>query len=287
MTDASNDGAAAVEAAVTTAAAELYALTPDEFTAARNARAGASDRASAAAIKALRKPSAAAWTINLLAREGRLTDALELAAALRDAQEDLDAAELARLGRQRRSLVSALARDAVALAAERGVTVGAAARDDLEKTINAAMMDAGAAAAVQSGRLVHGLEASGFDAVDISDAVAGAGPAAAAPRSRDDLAERRARKAAEQAAREADRLSSEAERALTKVEARLAKTRERADLLNERIDDLREQLARMERDAEAIEAEVRGMESEHRDAASAAKSAADRAERARAALDEG
>ena len=276
MTDAS-----AIEAAVTAAAEELYALPPDEFTAARNARAAASDRAAAALIKALRKPSAAAWAVNLLAREGRLTEALELAEALRDAQEDLDAAELARLGRQRRALVSALARDAVALAGEHGVSVGAAGRDDLEKTLNAAMMDAGAAAAVRSGRLVHALEASGFDAVDLSDAVAGAQAAAAPPRSRDDLAERRARKAAEQAVRDAERQESEADRTLARVEARRAKAQERADLLHERIEDLRAQLERMTQDAEAAEVALRAVEQERADAAAAAKSAVQRAESAR------
>src|SRR5690348_10291384 len=89
-------------------AAELYALPPDQFTKIRNARAGMADRSIAANIKALRKPSVAAWAVNLLAREGQLGDALELSAALREAQEDLDAAEMSRLGKQRRQLVAAL-----------------------------------------------------------------------------------------------------------------------------------------------------------------------------------
>ena len=75
-------------------AVELYALPPAQFTAARNARAGASDRSLGALIKRLPKPGVAAWAVSLLAREGQLGDALELAAALREAQDDLDAAEL-------------------------------------------------------------------------------------------------------------------------------------------------------------------------------------------------
>ena len=94
------------DAALDEIAVELYALTPEEFTAARNARAAASARALAARVKALRKPTVAAWAVDRLAREGQLADALDLAAALRDAQDDLDAAELSRLGRQRRGLVA-------------------------------------------------------------------------------------------------------------------------------------------------------------------------------------
>ena len=127
-----------------------------------------------------------------------------------------------------------------------------ATRDDIEKTINAAVMDAGAAAAVMTGRLVRPLEATGFDAVDLTDAVGGSAPdgspALPAP-SRDDLAERRARKEAEKAVREAEQAASEAERALARVEARLGKARERADHLHERLDELRAEIARLEADA--------------------------------------
>ena len=53
-------------------AAELYALPPEEFTEARNARAATADRALAASVKALRKPTASAWAVDLLARDGQL-----------------------------------------------------------------------------------------------------------------------------------------------------------------------------------------------------------------------
>ena len=237
-------------------AVELYALPPDDFTSARNARAAAADRSLAARVKTLRKPTAAAWAVDLLARDGQLAEALELAGALREAQDDLDGAELARLSRQRRALVAALATQAVDLAAERGVSVSASARADVEKTINAAVMDAAAAAAVMTARLVRPLEASGFDAVDVSDAVGGSLPGVpdAPPPTRDDLAERRARKAAERAVREAERAAGEADRELAKIDAKLTKARERSDHLRERIDDLRAELARFEADAEKADA---------------------------------
>jgi hypothetical protein len=269
-------------------ALELYTLAPEDFTAARNARAGASDRSLAARIKALRKPTASAWAVDLLAREGQLAEALELAGALREAQDDLDSAELARLGRQRRALVAALATQAVGLAEDRGVTISGAARADVEKTINAAVMDAAAAAAVMTGRLVRPLEATGFDAVDVSDAVGGSLPGTPdlPPPSRDDLAERRARKAAEKALREAERAAGEAERELAKIDAKLAKARERGDHLAERIDDLRTELARMEADAQKVGRDIEGLDEERSAAAARAHAAEREAEKARSVLPE-
>lgn len=266
---------------------ELYALAPDAFTEARNARAAASDRSLAARVKALRKPTASAWAVDLLARDGQLAEALELAGALREAQDDLDAAELARLSRQRRALVAALATQAVGLAEDKGVTISAAARADVEKTINAAVMDAAAAAAVMTARLVRPLEASGFDPVDVSDAVGGSLPGVpdAPPPSRDDLAERRARKAAEKALREAERAAGEADRELAKIDAQLAKARERGDHLRERIDDLRGELARLEGDVEKVDRDTEHLDDQRADAATRARAAEHEAEKARKALE--
>ncbi len=273
------------DTALDSIAVELYALSPEEFTAARNARAAASDGALAARVKALRKPTVAAWAVDRLAREGQLADALELAAALREAQDDLDAAELSRLGRQRRALVAALAKQAVELAKGAGVMVSAAGRDDVEKTINAAVLDAAAAAAVMTGRLVKPLEAGAFERDDLADALGGSVPGITEPAVRDDLAERRARKAAEKAAREAERAANEAERELAKVEARRDKARERADHVGERIDDLRRDLARLEAEAAGLGSELASLDREHADAASRAREASKDAARARRALE--
>jgi hypothetical protein len=273
------------DAALDEIAVELYALSPEEFTAARNARAAASDRALAARVKQLRKPTVAAWAVDRLAREGQLADALDLAAALREAQEDLDAAELSRLGRQRRALVAALAKQAVDLAKDAGVTVSAAAREDVEKTINAAVMDAGAAAAVMTARLVKPLEAGAFDADDLADALGGSLPGVTESVPRDDLAERRARKAAEKAAREAERAANEAERELAAIEAKRDKARERADHVGERIDDLRRDLERLESESRTLTGELERLDREHADAASRARTASKDADRARRALE--
>lgn len=257
-------------------AEELYSLPPAEFTAARNARATGAE---ARAVKALRKPTAAAWAVNLLVRDGQLADAVELSAALREAQDDLDAAELARLGRQRRALVSALADRAATLAEDAGVTLSAAARDDVEKTINAAVVDAAAAAAVLTGRLVKPLEAGSLD--DLTDAVGGSLPGAVAPPPRDDLSERRARKAAEKAAREAERIASEAEREKARAAAQRDKARERLEHLRERVDELRRDLERVESEAADAEERLAVREKEFADAAAAARTAESAARAAR------
>jgi hypothetical protein len=266
-------------------AAELYALPPSEFTAARNARAGMADRSIAAQVKALRKPTVAAWAVDLLAREGQLAEALELSAALREAQDDLDAAELSRLGRQRRQLVAALASEAVKLAKDAGVAVSAAAREDVEKTVNAAVMDAAAAAAVMTGRLVTPLEAGTIEPGDLADAVGGSLPGVEAAPARDDLAERRARKAAEKAAREAERAANEAERELSKIEEQRRRLQEKVDHASERIDDLRRDLARLEKERATSSEALAQVDEEHKAAASRARAAAKEAERARGALD--
>lgn len=267
-------------------AAELYALPPHEFTAARNARAAASDRPLAARITTLRKPVVSAWAVGLLVRGGLLDEALELSAALRDAQEGLDAAELSALGRQRRALVAALAAQAADLAREQGVALSAAARDDVAATVNAAMMDAAAAAAVMSGRLVAPLVAGAFDPADLDSAVGGSLPGATERAPQDDLAERRARKAAERAAREAERLANEAARELAQREARRAKARDRVDHLAERIDDLESELERLRREAATAAADLHRRESEFDEAQAAARTAEKKAVAARRAVDQ-
>jgi hypothetical protein len=280
-TDTDGAGAEGADDAFDAIASELYALPPAQFTAAR-ARAAAAEPSLATRVKALRRPTVAAWAVDLLASRGELGEAIELSHALREAQDDLDATELARLGGQRRALVAALARQAVGLATDQGVAVSPAAREDIEKTLNAAVRDAGAAAAVLSGRLVRALEATGVDAVDLTGALAGSAPTAPAPR-RDDLAERRARRAAEAAARDAEREASEVRRELARVDALLSRARDRADHLRERAGELRAELETVESpgadadraldDLERQRAEVAGRAAASDRAASAARRA--------------
>lgn len=76
-------------------AAELYAVKPSAFVAARTAAArsarDAGDRELAAAIGKLRRPAVAAWAVNLLTRdrENGLTQLLVLGEELREAHQQL------------------------------------------------------------------------------------------------------------------------------------------------------------------------------------------------------
>ncbi len=171
-----NEGMSDDAARLDEAAAELLALPPARFTAARNERAAAAGGALGRGIAKLRKPTVAAWAVNLLVVDGQLGEAVELSRALHEAQDDLDAAELARLGRQRRQLVAALARRAADLAAEAGTPLSAAVTDAVEKTVNAAVVDATVAAVVLTGRLVAAIDLADLDASALGAAVGGLGP---------------------------------------------------------------------------------------------------------------
>lgn len=278
---------------LTDIASALYAVPPDEFTGARNARAGEiADKALSAQVRSLRKPLLAAWVVNVLAREHAddLGEAFRLAEELRAAQEDLDAPTLSRLGRERRALVRELAKRAADLATERGERVTPATLESVQQTLNAAMLDAGASAAVASGRLIRPLDPSAMDPADLLDAVAGrveAPTAAPAPQERgDELQARRARREAERAAREADREAAEAEHAQEELDARLAAARDRAVSLEEREETLRSALDRVREEAERVHAELEALSAEQAAVAKRVRTARRAVEDARAELED-
>ena len=169
-------------------AAQLYALPFDDFVAARTAAAkdaaAAKERRSLAAdVRSLPKPSVAAWTVNMLAarRPEILRELSGLGQSMRAAQSSLDAAELRRLGQERRQLLTGAVRAAQAVAEQLGRKISGAIAAEVEATLRAATADAGAAAAVQSGCLLRALSADGVDVVDLSGAVALPGLAVPAP----------------------------------------------------------------------------------------------------------
>ncbi|MFD5214625.1 transposase [Microbacterium sp. NPDC058345] len=242
-------------------AAELYAMPPAEFIAGRNERAKAvEDPALGRDVRALRKPSVAAWIVNVFARERteRLSEALQLADELREAQADLDAPTLAQLGRQRRALTNRLADEAAALATARGGRVTDATREAVRQTITAAFFDPRAAEAVASGRLVRELEPSGDPAFDPGSAVAGGTPERRdTPQPpADELRARRERRDAERALHDAEQELTRAQRAQTSVVRERREAAGRADGLTDRIGELEAELERVRARAEAARAEV-------------------------------
>lgn len=271
-------------------AATLYAGPPEAFTASRNARVKEiEDRALAAEVKALRKPSVAAWVVNVFAQEraAQLGEALTLAAELREAQEDLDAAALAKLSRERRALTRRLAETAADLAGSRGERVTAATREAVEQTISAAFFDQDAAAAVASGRLVRALEPSGT-ADDIRDAVAGTLPTLQpqAPRPPDELQERRKRRDAERRVAAAEKDLAAAERALAKEDEAVQALSDRADELADGIAELEAQLEKLHHEADRIERDRPAAEERRTAAARKKDAAAEAVQAAREALDD-
>lgn len=243
--------------ALTRIAAELYARRPDEFTAARNARATelrGEDRELSGRIGRLKKPSPSAWVANLLAGDGdALDELLDLGARLREAQSDLDRASLSQLGKERRALVARLVRRGAELADAAGHRVTQAVLDELTGTLEAATADAWAGSALRTGRLVRRLETIGLDSVDLTDAVAGGADApdpAAKRRPRaagrgDDEARRRAeaeREEAEAAVREAEDALDAAETEVDELERRGTRAERRRAALDREVQELREQL---------------------------------------------
>ncbi len=167
---------------------ELYALTPEQFTARRDALAAEAkqdgDAALAKQVKALRRPTAGAHAVNQLARDAAddLAAYLELGVRLRDAQAGLKGDELRALGHERQRAAGELVEVAAGLV---GGGLSDAGRAEVDATLRAAVADPAAAEAVASGRLTKALAYAGFGEVDLTAVtatpLAGRRPARPAP----------------------------------------------------------------------------------------------------------
>ena len=148
----------------------LYEEPPEGFVATRSAAVEAAkqagDRDTAKRLAALKKPTVAAWVVNLLAlrRPELIEELADLAAALREAQRGLDGAQLRELTAQRRQVVSALVGAArqLALKAEPGAKLPLA---EVEATLSAALAEPSIAAQVRTGRLIRAATYAGFGEV--------------------------------------------------------------------------------------------------------------------------
>lgn len=253
----------------------LYALSPREFTAARDARAkaakAAGDAETADEIKALRKPTVPAWLANQLVRAHRdeVGPLLDLGAALREATAALSGPQLRQLSRQRNEVVQALVRQARRLAANAGQPVSEDAARALEATLNAALADEDAGRQLLAGRLAEPLQHSGFGPGSTTAGPAPtsarkekpprADPRAPAP----SAAERRRAERREQAERDlaaAWATAREAADARIVAEDAAAAAEQEATALHDRVEQVRADLAsagaELER-AESIRADCR------------------------------
>ncbi|WP_433536994.1 hypothetical protein ACQPZK_03995 [Micromonospora sp. CA-249363] len=152
---------------------QLYRTPPDRFVAARDAAVAearrAGDAATARQLARLRRPTVAAWLVNLLAieRPELVADLVGLADALRTAQRELRGPRLRELSAQRRAVVAALVAEVRTLAAgePEAPPAGRLPLAEVEATLNAALSDADVAEQVRAGRLLRSATYAGFGEV--------------------------------------------------------------------------------------------------------------------------
>ena len=245
----------------------LYGVAPSEFVAERGriertlrdeGRKGEADQ-----VKALPKPTTAAWIVNQLVREKRRDVDRLLAAGerLREAQRSAVAGEgtsrfeeaRGEENESRRALTDA----AASLLAERGKKASPAALDQVDQTLRAAAVLDEGRELLDAGRLVRELEAGGFEllaGVEPSKRKGAGTERPAAKRqellgqARDDVkqARSRAREAAE-AVRGAERDAKAARRALDAAEAAADKARREADEAAAALEQAENELADLRR----------------------------------------
>ncbi|MFE9688881.1 hypothetical protein [Micromonospora sp. NPDC005806] len=151
----------------------LYATPPDRFVAARDAAVAEARRAGdpkgAREIGRLRRPTVAAWLVNLLAirRPELVADLAQLAESLRSAQRELRGAKLRELSAQRRAVVGALVAEIRKLAAAEpdAPPAGKLPLAEVEATLNAALSDTDVAEQIRAGRLLRATHYAGFGEV--------------------------------------------------------------------------------------------------------------------------
>ena len=288
---------------------ELYGLPLAEFTPARDSWAKehrTTERDLAAVVKTLKKASVAAWVVNLLVRRDpeQVDQVLAVGAALREAADNLDAAQLRELTKQRRQLTAAVTTSARQHARREGVKVTPAVAEQVEATLTAAMIDADAARAVRSGLLTTSLAATGVGELDLSGAVALPGAlgfvASARPVAEPDPtrppelrvvhdpdADAKAREAADEAVTAARDLLEGAQRDQDAAADVVEKLEARTLQLQAEIDELRGRIAELEAASEETDDELGEAEAsldEAQTAVSEAAAALATAEQARARL---
>ena len=254
---------------------DLYGLPLTEFTKARDALARATakegNKEEAATIKALKKPSVAAWALNQLTRRhpDDVEQLLEAGARLRRAQtsalEGGDPAELREAGRGEAAHVDTLAGLARAILAEAGRGASDAQQDKLVATLRAAAVDPVGGEQLRRGVLTGELSPAGFGfgtATDDGDIdLEAALSASVAPRRRT-RAEDKARREEERAQAEAAAEAAERAQRHRSWEAEVNKARAHADRLTAQADEAAEQARAAHAAAKDALARVKALEKE-------------------------
>jgi hypothetical protein len=235
---------------------ELYAARPEDFTALRTKLAGdakrTGDAEAAKQISAARKPTTAAWVVNRLALgdddvKRLLTD---LGQRLRDAHAAMDRGRIRELSAEQRRLVDDLVRRGFEEAELKNP--GAALRDDVTSTLQAAVADPDVAARL--GRLTKAEQWSGFGEFGDTAIVFSPSsrrkaepkpPPEPEPAERDDkrAAARKEQHQARAALAAAERAKAEADDALSELQSDLAAARLRHQDAQRRLQEAERGLA--------------------------------------------
>ena len=213
-------------------AAELYAAPLEDFLDLRKAQVSAAKAAGnkelAKQIGQLRKPTRSAWLVNLLARQApaELEGLLEIGAALRAAQQQLDGAELRRLSGERHRAVDALTKRAAELGSAADYAATDAVRQEVSQTLQVALADPEQADVVSRGILSSAASYGGFGPFELSAAL----PATAAPKRREPESASEEEKADETEDQAGERATREAREDWERARTELAEAQAEADL---------------------------------------------------------
>ncbi|MGL5811434.1 MAG: hypothetical protein ACRCYQ_15950 [Nocardioides sp.] len=253
---------------------ELYAVGFADFVSARRALVKEcrlrGDRTLADQVNGLRKPGLAAWAVNQLVRAeaGQIARIIEVGDGLQDAQDRMDGKRLRELTRQRRQLTAAATARARVVAAGRGVTLSAAAVEQVEATLTAALLDRRALTAVRSGTLVDSLspgraaESDSRESVAVPTAAGFVEPDVVEPAPID----RRA--ALDEAVDAARRALAAAEGTTSATSAETQQVRARLLRVRAQITEARLRLAELEHAEESLDSDLRTAEERERAARS-------------------
>jgi DNA repair exonuclease SbcCD ATPase subunit len=282
----------------------LYEAPPDGFVAARTAAIEdarkAGDRTTAKRLAALKKPTVAAWVVNLLAlrRPDLIDELVDLSAALREAQRGLQGDALRELTAQRRQVVSALVGAARGLAQAEVPSVKLPL-GEVEATLTAALAEPEIAAQVRTGRLIRAATYAGFGEVprprlrlvtDEDDDEDEDDEAEVLefpqPTGRERAAEERRRREQEKRARELRKELSSAQAAERRADEQLEKAEAAERDAGHLVEDLDAELAELERRRTEAQADVARRKQARRAAEREAASARRRVGDVQAALED-
>jgi hypothetical protein len=259
----------------------MYEAPPDGFVAARTAAVAeareAGDKDAAKRLAALRKPTVAAWVVNLLAlrRPDMIDELVELATALRSAQRGLKGGELRDLTAQRRKIVTSLVNEARKLAVAEDPQMRGAKLplSEVEATLTAALAEPEIAEQVRTGRVIRAATYAGFGEVprprlrlitadDDGDAAADAEeqeePEPAASGTKERAADERRRRERAERRRELKRELAAAQAAESRADAQLERAEAAERDAGQVVDDLDAELAELERRRAEAVADVSG-----------------------------